>query len=237
MERQIVRGVKSRLRILLEAVLHDRRQRRGKRRRSRAAAAPRGESRTSSPPSSRARTRAGRSASRSSTTPKLKMSLRASHALPAHLLRRHVADRAEHHAGLGAAHGRARRPSVPIGLHAAWRGRSRGSSRARRCVTKMFSGFRSRCTIPRACAAASPSRDLRRRSRARAAAAAVRARASPRSVSPSSSSVTMYGVPSCVPKSWIVTMFGWLSAAAARASRSKRAQPLRVVEQARAAAP
>ena len=42
------------------------------------------------------------------------------------------------------------------------------------------------------------------------------------SVSPSSNSETMNGEPSCVPISKIAQMFGWLSAAAASASRSKR---------------
>ena len=45
----------------------------------------------------------------------------------------------------------------------------------------------------------------------------------PRSVSPSSSSVTAYTWPSWVPKSKIARMFGCESAATAFASRSKRA--------------
>jgi hypothetical protein len=43
-----------------------------------------------------------------------------------------------------------------------------------------------------------------------------------RGVSPSSSSKTAYAVPSDDPASKRATTFGWLSAASARASRSKR---------------
>ena len=42
------------------------------------------------------------------------------------------------------------------------------------------------------------------------------------SVCPSSNSMAMNGWPSCSPMSWIVQMFGWLSAEAARASRWNR---------------
>src|SRR5712691_11304795 len=39
-----------------------------------------------------------------------------------------------------------------------------------------------------------------------------------RSVSPSSSSVTTYGEPSCVPTSWMAMMLGWFRAPVARAT-------------------
>ena len=46
--------------------------------------------------------------------------------------------------------------------------------------------------------------------------------------SPSSSSSTRYGTPSCVPTSCTARMLGWESAAVALASRSKRLQALGV---------
>ena len=90
-------------------------------------------------------------------------------------------------------------------------------------VTKTFSGFRSRWTMPFSCAAARPwaiwiaySIALRGENRPPAS--------SERSVSPSSSSWTTYGAPSAgfVPRSWTAVMLGWLSRPAARASCSKR---------------
>ena len=74
-------------------------------------------------------------------------------------------------------------------------------------VTKTFSGFRSRWTMPFSCAAASPwaiwiaySIALRGENRPLAS--------SERSVSPSSSSWTTYGAPSCVPRSRTAVMLG-----------------------------
>ena len=45
---------------------------------------------------------------------------------------------------------------------------------------------------------------------------------SSRSVVPSTSSIAMYETPPSDPMSWIVTMFGWFSAEADRASFSNR---------------
>ncbi len=88
-------------------------------------------------------------------------------------------------------------------------------------VTITFSGFRSRCTIPVACALASPS----------AICPAIpssffsgrgSADRSLRRLSPSTSSIAIHETPSVAPMSKTVTMLGWLSAEAERASFSKR---------------
>ena len=55
-----------------------------------------------------------------------------------------------------------------------------------------------------------------------AAPAADRSLISVRRSRPSMYSITMYGVPSAAPTSWMVTMFGWFSAEAERASCVKR---------------
>ena len=91
-------------------------------------------------------------------------------------------------------------------------------------VTKRFSGFRSRCTMPLSCAAARP----RRSGRGSRSFARGQRRLSPRlrSDSPSSNSETMNGERSGWPMSYTARMFGWLSVAAARASCSKRAQAI-----------
>ena len=109
------------------------------------------------------------------------------------LFRRQVAERAQHQAGQGVEGGgglrccRCRRPPRPPPW---WPGRSRGSSARPSAVTKMLSGFRSRCTMPRACAAPRPGGELQRRGRWPRSGRGGRVRAATRSVSPSSSSVT-----------------------------------------------
>ena len=88
-------------------------------------------------------------------------------------------------------------------------------------VKNRFSGFRSRWMMPFSCAAARPLAAWIAYSVAlRTGIAPPDSR--PRRVSPSRSSVTMYGAPSCAPKSWTAVMFGWFSAPAAWASCSKR---------------
>ena len=95
------------------------------------------------------------------------MSLRASAGLPAHLLGRHVAERSR-----GRRRARCRR-SRSAGRECAADGSFGESSFARpksriltrpSFVTKTFSGFRSRWTMPFSCAAARPCGDLRWRS-------------------------------------------------------------------------
>ena len=90
-------------------------------------------------------------------------------------------------------------------------------------VTITLAGLRSRWVMPRCCAAAIASA---------IAAPTVRIRSSGRpsagmrsaSVRPSTSSIVRNSRPSASSTEWIVTMFGWFSAAAARASRSKRSR-------------
>ena len=81
----------------------------------------------------------------------------------ADLLRRHVAERSEHHSRL-----RARRivgttlPTAPIGSGSVSLARPKSRIFTRSpAVMNMFSGFRSRWTIPLSCAAARPCADLR----------------------------------------------------------------------------
>jgi hypothetical protein len=87
-------------------------------------------------------------------------------------------------------------------------------------VTIRFSGLRSRWTMPAACALASPSAACAAMSNSRRAGSGRPScdNSRSRSVCPSTSSMTMYGRPEVSPISWIVTMFGWFSWEAARAS-------------------
>ena len=71
----------------------------------------------------------------------------------------------------------------------------------------MFSGFRSRCTIPAPCAFASPSVTCAAIATSRFAGTAPSARTS-RSVCPSTISIAMNDAPPDSPMSWIVTMLG-----------------------------
>ena len=88
-------------------------------------------------------------------------------------------------------------------------------------VTMMLAGFRSRWTMPAAWAAPSASAIC-------TAYFSTSARGSPsRSIDsarvlPATYSMAMKSTPSAWPMSWIVTMFGWLSAEAAFASCTKR---------------
>ena len=79
-------------------------------------------------------------------------------------------------------------------------------------VTKTFSGFRSRWTMPLVCAAARP-RAIGTATRGRAYSQRA-GRTACRRVSPSSSSETMNGAPSCMPMSKTTQILGWLRAAA-----------------------
>ena len=140
----------------------------------------------------------------------------------AHLLRRHVAERAEHDAGVGR-HARRRgsfvgagfdrlgetevenldvvvaRDHHVLGLQVAMHDAARvGGGDAARDLQRVGDG---------------PPRRQRRRGRARA-----------RSVSPSTSSVTTNAVPPSCANSKIERMFGWESFATLIASRSKRAR-------------
>ena len=76
-------------------------------------------------------------------------SARWSDPLPAHLFRRHVAGRAEHHAGSvsSGARSRVRPPSGVLAQSSFARPKSRILTRPS-AVTNTFSGFRSRCTMP-----------------------------------------------------------------------------------------
>ena len=88
-------------------------------------------------------------------------------------------------------------------------------------VTITFSGFKSRCTIPEACARARPSAicgAIARILRSGSGEPAINSR----SVAPATSSMTMQEVESIRATSYTVTMLGWLSEETARASRSKR---------------
>ena len=155
-------------------------------------------------------------------------------ARPARLLRGHVADRPEHDAGRGLRRGRrparwarasrttARRSPEPSARSLA-RPKSRIFTKPSP-VTITFSGLRSRCTMPAACALARPSAIWAPISRSAAHAAAGRpsCHAARAACGPRTSSITMYGRPEVSPISWIVTMLGWLSEEAARASCAKR---------------
>jgi len=108
----------------------------------------------------------------------------------------------------------------PVGV--SWRARPK--SRILTCpfvVTNTFSGFRSLWTSSFSWAAARPCAICTACSTALRTGSGPR-RSTARSVSPSRSSVTAYAVPASSPKSWRATMFEWLKAATARASRSKR---------------
>src|SRR3989454_5618565 len=88
-------------------------------------------------------------------------------------------------------------------------------------VRKRFSGLRSRCTMPRACAAARPRASWSAspctwEGGSRGPSITVR------KVCPSSSSVTRNGTPSCSPRSYTASTFGCSSAPAVCASCSKR---------------
>src|SRR5579862_3820981 len=85
----------------------------------------------------------------------------------------------------------------------------------------MFSGFRSRCTIPFSCAAASPCAMPSAYSIARRTGSGPETSFC-RSVCPSRNSLTRNGAPPWTPMSWIPRIFGWLSAAIVRASCSNR---------------
>ncbi len=92
------------------------------------------------------------------------------------------------------------------------------------CEIMMFSGFRSRCTIPAWCAFARPLAICVATSSAFLTGSGPSS-SSWRSVQPSISSIARYGDVSARPTSKIVTMLGWLSAEAERASSAKRARP------------
>ena len=97
---------------------------------------------------------------------------------------------------------------------------------------RMFSGLRSRCTIPCSCAYTSARTTGSISSTARpggtapwcpdATAAAACSFNHSRRVCPSMYSSTMYGCPSCSPTSWITTMFSWWQRAVVRASARNR---------------
>jgi len=89
-------------------------------------------------------------------------------------------------------------------------------------VTMTFSGFRSRCTNPAACAAARPSATPVAIDRSFLGGSAPCAMTS-RSDWPRISSITSHVSPSRELKSWMVTMLRSLRAEELRASRSKRA--------------
>jgi hypothetical protein len=89
--------------------------------------------------------------------------------------------------------------------------------------TKMFSGLRSRWTIPFECAASSASASERVSRAAETGASAPRRAIVAASVSPVSSSMTMYGRPVLsISQSKICTMPGCAMADVARASRKNR---------------
>ncbi len=94
--------------------------------------------------------------------------------------------------------------------------------------TMTFSGFRSRCTMPAPCALASPSAICAAIPRILRTGIGPETTSS-RSVLPSTSSIAMYAISPSRPISWIVTMLGWFSAEAERASCSKRASRSRSV--------
>ena len=105
--------------------------------------------------------------------------------------------------------------------------RPKSSSLAPARVSMTFAGLRSRCTMPRWCAAASaPASWLPSASTSGTGSAPRSSRAA--SVSPSSLSITRYAMlpsgPSALPTSKSAQTCGWLSAEIARASRSKRAR-------------
>ena len=89
-------------------------------------------------------------------------------------------------------------------------------------VTITFAGFKSRWITPRSCAAASASAIGVASASARSSGnpPAVTSRSRP---SPSTSSITRNRTPAASSIEYSTTMFGWLSAATAFASRSKRA--------------
>ena len=151
----------------------------------------------------------------------MKMSRAVVRDLAAHLLRRHVADACP--APCPGSVRDAVGGCVPVAGSSARvslaRPKSRIFTRPSR-VTKMFSGFRSRWTIPFSCAAASP-RAICARTRWPCAPERRRPRA-PRAAS------APRGAPNDVGRALVGAdvvdggMFGWLRAAAARASCSKR---------------
>ena len=88
-------------------------------------------------------------------------------------------------------------------------------------VIRMFAGLISRCTMPLPCAASSAEATCA------AYSSAVGTGIGPCAISrssrvPSTSSIAMNVVPLSSSMSWMVTMFGWLRAEAARASWMKR---------------
>jgi hypothetical protein len=122
------------------------------------------------------------------------------------------------------------RPSwvVSKSVPASWRNFDTPKSRSFTVVVppysarKTFSGFRSRCTMPLACADASAERMLPITPQTSLVVIAVALARRSASVSPRSSSITMYGSERCTPVSITSTMFGCPMAAAALASRAKR---------------
>ena len=90
-------------------------------------------------------------------------------------------------------------------------------------VSMTLLGLRSRCTIPRSCAAASATATWVATSRASSSGIGPRASRAAR-VSPSRCSMTRKCVPPCSPMSWSVQIEGCESAEIARASRSKRSR-------------
>ena len=94
---------------------------------------------------------------------------------------------------------------------------------ARRPDSSTLSGFRSRCTIPAACASVSASAICSPISATRCHGSRPVAAISAARDRPEMSSITIHGAPSCSTTSWIVITPGWFSRAAARASRIVRA--------------
>jgi hypothetical protein len=110
-------------------------------------------------------------------------------------------------------------PSVAWACFASPKSVSTGVPSVRRST---LLGFRSRWSTPRACAAATALASAAT-SRAATAGSSGPSRSSrARSDGPSTSDMTRYGRPASSPTSWTATMFGWWSAATARASIRKR---------------
>ena len=120
---------------------------------------------------------------------------------------------------------RRRHASLRLRPRAASPGRSRAPSRGRRAATMTLAGFRSRCVMPRSCAAPTASASGIGHLAA-TARAAVRPSASNSAERLPLDQLHRQEADVAVDCSteWIVTMFGWLSAATAAASRSKRSR-------------
>ncbi len=117
--------------------------------------------------------------------------------------------------GLGGAAGSSAAPSTA-------RASPKSVTRARPSSSmRTLSSLKSRCTIPAACAAASP-RPAPRNSSSTACHDRGSRASQRRTVSPGTSSIARNTPPSYVPTSWIATTFGCASRAIACASRSSR---------------